>query len=852
MEYKLRLKKKTQQSYSTASLFAGSVIDFDLDFYDVDNIDKIKVPISISLSLPMDSVNTGILGYNPNSSASNLVPTEAFDFELIVNGSKVLEGNMYVESYSFNNSTPVIDVRLIDKIQEIFSDAKQTTFSDMYDSFLDTDFSSFLSSNSETIGQSPQTPDVLFPYVDFCNDTRKFNFASRQFLQFGFDSNKSGFVPALNVKGFITRFFSEANTSVISRFFKIGDFGNTITGVDASDMYLLIPEKLQAKHTTNNRGFNIFEGTYEIMINEYTSDAASSSTAREKESADLDPTLGWNYAASPSTKINSGYALLYRSPDKNTFLDNNQGYVGSNMSYTARPFINDVFTNNTRTFPSGFSCGIEIPIVRTSANNYNLVTNINTADSTAVFRVKSVLLEDGVIKETFNMMNTDGSIKELSIQNLNIIEEKTNDRLWEVNVSNNWKFIYTGTVSPTVERNCHIEITDSDLGDFYWEQKDVDIVAGSQYTVTTHIEYNRGVLNCDYASSWQDHPTNTNPNLGYGVVGTTATADFENNDIAKSIFINDSSNLANFYLSLVSTDDFVNPYFSDDDINLNWIFENSTLSPFDIMKEIIARFNLSVVYDQNTSSVLIDRLGDLRDRNSDEDISNKVDDAQEISIEVVRKQLKSLEISTSSKGLFYDNFGYEKVDFNEAGSEEVKFSLGSRFYNVSLCGDVAVSDVPNGFSEYEIGFTYNQFTSSKDIGLVFGYVDSAQYSTNIKRAKFVDRDGYRGLVYNTEYNHTFPRFVKSKTGSLALNHFNEDGNTTALYNFFIDNDNVKYMSSPKVKFNGLIDENYAFDVKGNYSKIDIAHINSNGLIIKSISGQLYEGGIYGEVEAIIL
>jgi len=852
MDYRLNLKEKTSQNFFVASLFPDSVIDFELDFYDVDNIDKIKVPVSISLSLPIDDVNVSILGYNPDSTATSLIPTDAFDFELFVNGNKVLEGNMYVESYSFNNAIPVAEVRLVDKIQQIFADAKSTTFSDMYDSFVDTDFSSLLSSMSETIGQSPQTPDVLFPYIDFCNDTRKFNFASRQFLQFGFDDNKAGFVPALNVKRFIQKFFSEANTNVISRFFKIGNFGTGITGIDVSDMYLLIPEKLQAKHTTNNRGFNLFEGTYEIMINEYTADASSSSTARERESADLDPTLGWNYAASPSTKINSGFALLYRSPDKNTFLDSNQGYVGSNMSYTARPFINDVFTNNARTFPSGFRCGIEIPIVRTSANNYNLVTDINIADSTAVFRIQSVLFEDGIIKETFNMMNTDGSIKELSISDLSIVEETTNDRLWEVNVSNNFKFMYTGSVSPTVERNCQIEITDSELGDFYWEQKDVDIVAGSQYTVTTHIEFNRGILNCDYASSWVDHPTENNPNLGFGVVNSTATADFENNDIAKSIFINDASNLANFYLSLVSTDDYVNPYFSDDDVNLNWIFDNSSLSPFDIMKEIIARFNLSVVYDQNTSSVLIDRLGDLRDRNPDENITSKVDDAQEINIEVVRKQLRSLEISTSSNGLFYDTFGYNKVDINLAGSEDVRFGLASRFYNVSLCGDEAVSDIPDGFSEYEIGFTYNQFTPSKDIGLVFGYVDSAQYSTNIKRAKFVDRDGYRGLVYNTEYNHTFPRFVKSKTGALPLNHFDEDGNGTALYNFFKDNDNVKYLSSPKIKFNGLIEEEYAFDVKGNYSKIDIGHINSNGLIIKSISGQLYEGGIYGEVEAIIL
>ena len=852
MEYKLKLKTKAAQTFSVASLFTDIVIDFDLDFYDVDNIDKIKVPISISLSLPMNSVNTGIFNYNPNSSASSFVPTDAFDFELILNGTKVLEGNLYVEGYSYNNNIPVIEIRLVDRIQQIFSDAKLNTFSDMYDGFTNTTFSQFLIDTSETIGQAPQTPDILFPYIDFCNDTRKFNFASRQFLQFGFDDKRAGFVPALNVKGFIERFFAEANTNVISRFFKTGNYGNAITGVDVSDMYMLLPEKLQARHTTNNRSFTLYEGTYEVVINEYTSDAHTGSSAREREAALLDPTLGWNYAQSIGQKVTTDFGLSYQTPDYNSFTDTNQGYFGSSMSYTARPFINDIFTGNARTFPSGFTCGLEIPIIRTSSNNYNLVTNINAAASTAIFRVQSVLLEDGLVKETFNMMNLNGTIKELNLSNLSVVEEVTNDRLWELNVGGTWKYMYTGSVSPTVERFCKINITDTDLGDFYWEQKDVDIVAGSQYTVTTHIEYNRGLINCEYATNWIDHPTESNPNLGYAVIDATQTGNFENNDVSKTIFVNDLSSRGNFYLPLLSTDDFVNPYFSDDDINLSWIFNNTDSSPVDIMKQVIARFNLSVVYDQNTSSVLIDRLGDIRDTNSDKNISSKVDDAKSISIEVIRKSLKSLEINTSNQGLFYDNFGYKKVDFNEAGSEDIKFSLASRFYNVSLCGDETNIVIPDGFSEYEIGFTLNQFTSSKDIGLVFGYIDTAQYSTNIKRARFVDRNSYRGLVYSTEYTHVFPRFVSSKTGSLKLNHFDTDENATDLYNFFIANDNVTYLSKPKIKFTGLIDADYAFNVKDNYAKIDIAHINSNGLIIKSISGQLYEGGIYGEVEAIIL
>jgi hypothetical protein len=94
--------------------------------------------------------------------------------------------------------------------------------------------------------------------------------------------------------------------------------------------------------------------------------------------------------------------------------------------------------------------------------------------------------------------------------------------------------------------------------------------------------------------------------------------------------------------------------------------------------------------------------------------------------------------------------------------------------------------------------------------------------------------------------------VTDKTGQLPLYHFNEQEQETDLYDFFVGNDNVKYLGRPKIKFEALFEEDYAFDIKDNYSLVTVNQINSNGLIIKSLSGQLYEGGVYGEVEAIIL
>ena len=133
MDYKLKVKKKADTTFSEVDLFPDTIIDFDLDFYNVDNIDKIKVPISVALTLPLTDSNASSIDYDPRENILTTIPTNPFDFELLMNGSIVLKGNLYVESYEFNNNTPVINIRLVDRIQELFALAKEKSFSQLYD-----------------------------------------------------------------------------------------------------------------------------------------------------------------------------------------------------------------------------------------------------------------------------------------------------------------------------------------------------------------------------------------------------------------------------------------------------------------------------------------------------------------------------------------------------------------------------------------------------------------------------------------------------------------------------------------------------------------------------------------------
>jgi len=835
MDYKLRLKKKSTASFSTASLFPDLIIDIDLDFYNVDSIEKIKVPVSISVSLPMDSVNTSILGYNPESSPSSSIPDVPFDFELYSNNVKMLEGNMYVESYSFNNQIPTIDIRLVDSIQDIIAGSKLTTFADMYDD-LDSDrtFSSFLSSNSETIGTNVSMEPVLFPYIDFCNDISKFNFASRQFLQHGFSTDKAGFVPALNVKSFVQRFFSEANTSVVSRFFKLGSYGSAVPDINPDDMYLLIPEKLLTSPSTTT-GFILTEGPYEHFVNEYTADADSNITNAKESGTNHISTYGWNYNSTTSANAaDTGFGLERKSNLANNGTNVDRAYHGPHMSYTARP-------SSTPRSMSG-RIGYELSMIKTGNGEFSMVWNIFESTSTAVFQLNAVLWKDGSPYERFKLSNTDGTAKQFNVSESTIDTMRTST-VGYFGVLNGT----AGAINQTSTSNGFNNVmyfNNDDIGDFIWEQKEVEIDAGSTYAVTMEWEWVSGQIDLRYVDSWSSYQSGLVPNA---YVNRTVNS----SEVIKAAYYESSTATGNMYLGLYSVG-FKNPYYDTDIVNVYDIFRESNLSPFDILKSIISRFNLSVVYDQKTSSVLLDRLPDLRSRNTNENITSSVDDANEISIDISTKRLKSLEITTSSKSLFYDNYGYKKKDISLSGSDDVKFSLDSRVYNKSLCGDDTSFDVPEGFSEYEIGFVSNEFTSYKDIGVVFGYIDSAQYTTNIKRARFEDKTNYKGLVYSTEFTHTFPRFVTNKSTHLPLYHFNEQGVETDLYDFFVGNDNVLYLGKNKITFEALFESDYVFDVKDNYSMITIGQVSSSGMIIKSISGQLYEGGIYGQVEAIIL
>lgn len=838
MDYLIKAKAKSSSTFVDLDIFEDTSVTIDLDFYDVDNIDKVKVPVYISLSLPLTDNNTSVIGYDPRSSTLTTVPTEPLDVEVYGNGTKLIEGNMHVESYSFNNLTPVIEVRIVDKVQEVFSTLSGDVLASMYSDLNTTyDFDVFMATKEGVIGTSPTMDDVMMPYVDLCNDLEKFGYAARQFTQFGYQRNKTGFLPAFKVKSFVSRLFNEANVSVNSRFFELGTFSSSIAGHDPDSLYMLLPTSLKSRNKfSTGRYMYLFEGPYNIYADQYTGDAdENNSPAMERSGIWPDETdFSWNYAPSTS-KLDDGYSLSNRTNQPNDTDNLTRAFVGPHMSYAALPdAVGQTMAANTY-------IDNEIHMIRLDNDKFGIVHDIDVANSTAVFNIVAIIWKDGYPTYSLRMMNNNNTPKNLSIANATII------------TTNNFNAGLSGRVSTTNqyyplsnqdERDAVIRFDASDIGTFIWEQKEIELESGSSYSISMQFELVSGQLRCEYGT---DYVLDFN---NYAYVDQTSFKSVSNDDIVKAVIREDGSVISPLKVYFKDSQDF-NPHFNNDDVNIYWSLYDLDINAMDILKVILGRFNLSVVYDQNTSSFMIDRLGDIRSNNQTVDISDNVDDLEPITIDVVTKVAKSIEIK-GKDGLFYDTFGYGKVDLDPAGSDELSFDTGSRFYNRSLCGEEVQTEVPDGYNKLEVGYTENIFTSYNDIGIVFGYIDTPQYTTNLKRPRFTERNGIRAIIYETFRTQVFPRFVGTKTGALPLYYFDENGDTTSMYNFFVDNDNIKFYSRPKISFTALFDKEYAFNIKDNYAEATLGIINGNTIIIKSVNGTIYDQGIYGEVQGIIL
>ena len=135
MVFKLEISRDNS-TFFEVDLFPDPQLEYNVDFYDSLEPNKIRLPFSSSMKIPMTTLNMGTsrFAYNPLVDTQDLFPKDPFFFKITVFGSSEvnLEGLLNVQSFEYLSDEPYIDVNLDDYVSKYISDLKDTTLADVY------------------------------------------------------------------------------------------------------------------------------------------------------------------------------------------------------------------------------------------------------------------------------------------------------------------------------------------------------------------------------------------------------------------------------------------------------------------------------------------------------------------------------------------------------------------------------------------------------------------------------------------------------------------------------------------------------------------------------------------------
>ena len=276
MDFKLEISRDNV-TYNDVDLFPEQQLEYDLDFYDSLEIDKVKLPFYTKLRIPLTTNNKASNRFNfePITSPAADFPKEDFYFKVTVFGTSSnteISGILNVISFEYNSAQSYIEVELKDYLAKYLTSIKDTKLGDLYKSPkypIDyytvrktlNNFRANTASGGEAgiKGTNPDyTRPISFPYVDFCNDVDgKFGFASRQFLEYGTGIDRTGIMPVFSVSRFLEAigiYISSASfpVRVDSKLFALGAYSSSPAFADfqAEKLHMVIPQKMLLCHST--------------------------------------------------------------------------------------------------------------------------------------------------------------------------------------------------------------------------------------------------------------------------------------------------------------------------------------------------------------------------------------------------------------------------------------------------------------------------------------------------------------------------------------------------------------------------------------------------------------------------
>jgi len=915
MDFKLEISRTNiANSYYDVDLFPQQKLEYDLDFYDSLEIDKVKLPFYTKLRIPLTANNksSNIFDFEPTTSTAADFPKDDFYFKISVFGTSTTEigGILNVVSFEYNSAQSYIEVELKDYLSKYLAEVNGLKLGTLYG---DTTayyrnrhtFADFLNTTANsgeagTIGQNPDyTRPISFPYVDFCNDVDgKFGYAARQFLEYGPGLKRTGIMPVFSVPRFLEYIGEYLDSTafpvrVDSKLFALGQYAANPAFPDfqAEKLHMIVPSQLLAKQDVNRRSFTVRQSP------------AWAGTNKNLESCtNLDNTIKeihthwWGAMETAGNYGTDGegnplYALQEWGADKR-------------MGFYPYDFINGLDEDGIRGFfcpKVSFNASLslsatspvtingleyEIPVIQEDKMIESIL--FQDADSDMSWTVNIGIYEDGTMVKKIPLQDVSGNDIVLNISNItNALEGYSNKN--DISVSNIGDFDYFKCGDPLSNQIPTLlgpnvpffdRLTFEPLTAYFPSDIEMAVNGGSQYSINYFLEPLDGSLKISYVDSYNKL---TSPIVYYQ--GANIAVDvFEVYDIKKAITRIGSPDGSGDYALLnvkfqSNADTFI--YKTDDEFSIeDSVNQTSPLTVSEILPAVLKRFDCGLFYEfDNGFNVLrVDPLSVVRTGN--QNINSLVDDLKSVKITNGGDKVKTLEVNNKDYNLYFDDLNNDDItigstiqELNSEGIVELKIDLKSSIYYRSVCGEESPSydDTTNydAFSQRELGFTENIFTQNKDVGLRFAYLDKPLYKTNMLVPYATLKGFYQDSDMKTESQIIFSNDSLPLSTNISGQHifngrlfhyntagwnlmFEDEGATTDSYDeIFADSEKILQSENPRIEFDMVVPTSNLASLDFFLQTLSATRFTPNGILVKSASGEVYDDYAYITIEGIL-
>lgn len=903
MYFSLKISRDNSTFYEV-DLFPEQQLNYDVEFYDSINIDKIKLPFYTELKIPLTGNNksVNVFDFDPNTSAAADYPRDDFYFEVEIEGTtNKINGLLTVNSIEYNSSEPYIEIGLKDYISSYLSKIKDVPLGDIYtDLFFTTrhTFNEFLDTTANggeagTIGANPDySRPISFPYVDFVNDVKgKFNYAARQFVEYGPDMTRGGIIPVFSVNGFLQYLASYINDvnfpfRIDSKLLGVGDFAGSpqYPNMQPEKIHMVLPSMLLAKQDVNTRQFTIRQAPAWVGTN--------TNMNRCEDLANNQKMFSTNYFSDSETSGNYGTTAgggpsypqtqEWAAEERNGFYPDDdepvRGFLAPKVAFNA-----DITLASGNTFVVVNDAQYEIPVVREDW----LVANLFPANPNTdiQFNMHVSVFEEGMEVKRITMQDVSGNPLVVTSGN---ITGTANGYSNKGGVAGpNFHYFDCRDGNPTIVSNGWVAqdmLVFEPITAYFPQEEEMFIYSGSRYSINYWLEPIAGNIELSYVTGFD----NANPHQQNGFAQVTVPY----TDILKGITrFGDpdgaTGNYGEFNLKFSANEDYLPYKKSDEYILQESINKTCPYKVYDILLAIAKRFDCGLYYDYDSSAQQnILRLDPLHiARSGSVNIDQYVDDLKTYKISTGGDRVKSLTLNNKDFGLYYDDLDNDGViigsttqEINTEGIADLEISFNTSIYENSVCGEVSADfesneNYQNGaFSANDLGFTPNVFTQNSKIGFRFAYLDKPLYATNLlvpyTVLKGLNTSGkmitdVERIYSNSQYSITSQNlggkhifngrlFSYNPTG-WSLKFEDEDGSVTSTYtNIFANSDKIGQSGKPLIEFDMVVPVSQLGSLDFFLSQFSSSMINtSSTILVRSAKGRVYQDYAYLTIEGIL-